>query len=149
MTGPPAAGPGAQEARGAGPQSRSIPNPNYVRVLNPVTNGTGIFKRKKAEHYVKKGRAEWVDDNQLQLRLIMSHPKNIDAAGRACSLARGYDSVTCAFQWFVGTSNGAVVTKTERGVSHMSGANATTVGRQYLRARRDLLGQSFGPENLR
>ena len=115
MTGSPAVRPETQEARGAGPRSRNTPNPNYVRVLNPVSNGTAIFNRKKAEHYVKKGRAEWVGDNQLQLRLVMSHPKNIDAAHCARALALGYDSIESGFRWFVGTSGGAAVMKTERG----------------------------------
>jgi hypothetical protein len=114
LTGPPAARPGTQEARGAGPRSRNTENPNYVRVLSPVSNGTGIFKREKAEHYVKKGRAEWVGDDQLQLRLLMSHPKNVEAARRARAVDRGYDSVTCDFRLFVGMSDGAAVWKIER-----------------------------------
>jgi hypothetical protein len=52
-----------------------------VKVINSVWNGSGLLKRKVAEHYVREGRAEWVADGQL--RLILSHPKNQAAAERA------------------------------------------------------------------
>lgn len=60
----------------------------YVRVVNAVWNGSGYIKRKKADHYVKSGRARFVGPDQL--RLLEFHPDNIAAASRA---AVGYESV--------------------------------------------------------
>ena len=79
-----------------------------VKVVNDVRNvgenrgRPGRISRKDAEHYIKRGRAEWVghgqfwDESRLGddgsrgawveadlLRLILSHPKNLDAAARA------------------------------------------------------------------
>ena len=109
MNSPPAARSAVKEARGAGPRSSNAPNPNYVRVVNPVSNGTGIFRRKKAEHYVSQGRAQWTGPDQL--RLVMTHPKNIEAARGAF----GYDSIPCGFEWLFGISDGETVVKTARG----------------------------------
>ncbi len=114
MNSPPAARPAVEEARGASTRSRNTPNPNYVRVLNPVSNGTGIFKCKKADYYVNKGRAKWVDKNHSQLRLVPTHPKNIEAARRACALDRAYDSIACDFDMFIGMSGGETVVKIAR-----------------------------------
>ena len=59
-----------------------------VKVVNSIWNGAGLIRRKKAEHFVSTGRAEWVGANQL--RMIMSHPKNVSAGARA---AAGYNDV--------------------------------------------------------
>ena len=52
-----------------------------VKVVNAVWNGRGLLKRKVAEYYVAEGRAEWVGEGQL--RLVLSHPKNMAAARAA------------------------------------------------------------------
>jgi hypothetical protein len=69
-----------------------------VRVVNAAWNGSGYIKRKKAEFYVKEGRAVFVgsarhpdrDEMIDQLRLIDSHPDNIKAAATA---ALGYEAI--------------------------------------------------------
>jgi hypothetical protein len=60
-------------------------NPNYVQVVNSIWNGSRFVKRKRAAHLVSAGRACWV--GECQLRLLTSHPKNMEAAARA---AEGY-----------------------------------------------------------
>jgi hypothetical protein len=60
-----------------------------VQVVNSVWNGSGYIKRKVADYYAGEGRAEWIGSGQL--RLVMSHPKNIAAAERA---AKAYTSAT-------------------------------------------------------
>ena len=70
-----------------------------MRVVNAVWNGSGYIKRKKADFYVKEGRAVFVgsvrhpdrDEMIDQLRLIESHPDNVRAATTA---ATGYESIT-------------------------------------------------------
>ncbi len=59
-----------------------------VKVVNPIWNGSGTIRRKKAEHYVLHGRAEWVGSEQV--RMLMSHPANRAAAAEA---AAAYESV--------------------------------------------------------
>jgi hypothetical protein len=54
-----------------------------VKVLNPVSNGRGIIRRVDADHYVREGRAEWAGPDQLRLNL--SHPRNVAAAALAQS----------------------------------------------------------------
>jgi hypothetical protein len=90
MTGPPAARPGIQEAAGAGPRGSEKPEglSAYVRVVNAAWNGSGYIKRKKADYYVKGGRAFFVCPDQL--RLIQSHTANLAAASAA---AAGYESI--------------------------------------------------------
>jgi len=66
--------------------------------VNAPWNGSGYIKRKKAEFYVKEGRAVFVgtsrhpDRNEMidQVRLIDSHPDNIKAAATA---ALGYETI--------------------------------------------------------
>lgn len=62
--------------------------PYRVTVVNPIWNGGYTIRRKKAEHYVEVGRAEWVGPNQL--RMLMSHPANIAAMTRASA---GYHDI--------------------------------------------------------
>lgn len=62
--------------------------PGKVRVVNSPWNGNGMIRRTKAEHYVQMGRAEWLDANHL--KMLMSHPANMVAAGRA---AAGYADI--------------------------------------------------------
>ena len=57
-----------------------------IKVVNAVWNGSNMIRLKDAEHYIKEKRAEWVVTDQ-QLRLILSHPKNQAAAGRAARWA--------------------------------------------------------------
>jgi hypothetical protein len=84
MTGPPAVRPETQEARGAGPRSRTSPNPNYVRIVNRVRNDSGVVKRKRAVQLVNEGRAQWVGADQI--RLVSGDPHNrADAADAARS----------------------------------------------------------------
>jgi hypothetical protein len=97
---PPARGPATQEAAGAGPRGKATARkPSlHVPVVNAPWNGSGYIKRKKAEFYVKAGRAIFVgnaahpDRNEMidQLRLIDSHPDNIKAAATA---ALGYEAI--------------------------------------------------------
>jgi len=86
----PAFTPDSYEADGAGPRGsvKHATRTPYVRVVNPVWNGSGYIKRKKAEHYVRTGRGCFVALDQL--RLNESHPDNIAAASRA---AAGYEGV--------------------------------------------------------
>lgn len=90
MIDPPAFTPDSYEADGAGPRGseKQATRTTYVRVVNPVWNGSGYVKRKKAEHYVRTGRGCFVALDQL--RLNESHPDNIAAASRA---AAGYETV--------------------------------------------------------
>jgi hypothetical protein len=60
-----------------------------VKVVNSIWNGPGTIRRKKAEHYVSVGRAEWVAPDQV--RMVTSHPENRAAAARA---KEGYVSIT-------------------------------------------------------
>jgi hypothetical protein len=68
-------------------KEQEIVVPLPVKVVNDVRNvgenrkRPGRISRKDAEHYIKRGRAEWV--GQDQLRLILSHPDNVAAAARA------------------------------------------------------------------
>jgi hypothetical protein len=97
---PPAERPATQEAAGAGPRGKSTTRKlsSHVRVVNAPWNGSGYIKRKKAEFYLKEGRAVLVgsarhpDRDQMidQLRLIDSHPDNVRAAKTA---AVGYKAV--------------------------------------------------------
>lgn len=57
-------------------------------MVNRIWNGGYTIRRKKAEHYVEVGRAEWVGPNQL--RMLMTHPANIAAMTRASA---GYHAV--------------------------------------------------------
>jgi hypothetical protein len=93
LIGPPAVRPAVQEAAGAGPRGRQAGQKlsPYVRVVNAVWNGSGFVKRKKANHYVKHKRGVFVDDDCNQLLLDMTHPVNT------------------AFEWGLGTSDGATV----------------------------------------
>jgi hypothetical protein len=101
MSSPPAAQPATQEAAGAGPRGKGTARKlsAHVRVVNAVWNGSGYIKRKKADFYVKEGRAVFVgsvrhpdrDEMIDQLRLIESHPDNVRAATTA---ATGYESIT-------------------------------------------------------
>jgi hypothetical protein len=89
-----------QEAAGAGPRGKSTARrlSSYVRVVNAPWNGSGFIKRKKAEFYLKEGRAILAgsarDLNRDQmidlLRLIDSHPDNVRAAQTA---AVGYQAI--------------------------------------------------------
>lgn len=98
MTGPPIRRSGAQAAVGAGPLGETTaPKSAWVKVVNPVWNGSGFIKRKAAAFYIAEGRAELVgtiagrDGNPQDLiRLIPSHPKNQAAARRS---AQGYEAV--------------------------------------------------------
>jgi hypothetical protein len=88
----PAEPPATQEAAGAGPRG-SIKNEgvrlsSHVRVVNAVWNGSGFIKRKKADRFVKEGRAVFVGTDQL--RLIESDPRNLAAAAKA---AAGYVAI--------------------------------------------------------
>ena len=87
MTGPPALRPAIQEAREASSRSNANTAHPYVKVVNPVWNGHGYIKRKLANRYAAEGRGTFVDDEQNQLRLDLSHPKNRAAAAKA---ADGY-----------------------------------------------------------
>jgi len=82
--------PAPQEAAGAGPRGRSTESKlsSHVRVVNSPWNGSGFIKRKKADRYVKDGRAVFVGTDQL--RLIESHQKNLAAATRA---GAGYEAI--------------------------------------------------------
>src|SRR5687767_5904444 len=100
MIEPPAVRPATQEAAGAGPRGKETAGKpsRYVRVVNAAWNGSGYVKRKKADKYVKEGRAVFIgsvhhpDRNEMidQLRLIESHPENIRAAASA---AAGYEAI--------------------------------------------------------
>jgi hypothetical protein len=86
----PASRPSPQEAAGAGPRGKkaALKLSPYVRVVNSAWNGSGYIKRKKADRYVKEGRAVFVETDQL--RLIESEPRNIAAAAKA---AAGYEDI--------------------------------------------------------
>ena len=60
-----------------------------MQVVNSIWNGPGTIRRKKAEHYVLTGRAEWVGPEQV--RMITLHPENKAAASDA---AAGYQGIT-------------------------------------------------------
>jgi hypothetical protein len=79
---PPGGAPETQDARGGDTRSSRQTNPNYVRIVNAVENGSPVIKRKVAEHYVLIGRAEWVGADQLRLN---SHPANKRAAAQAAT----------------------------------------------------------------
>lgn len=108
MSGSPASRPAKQEADGAGPRSidpvRKLGR--YVRVVNPVWNGCGFIKLKKALFYVKLKRGSFVDAECSQLRLDMTHPAN-RAAAQSASV--GYQLVKAGFEWRPGISGGATV----------------------------------------
>jgi hypothetical protein len=101
MNSPPAERSATQEAAGAGPRGKKTARTlsSHVRVVNPVWNGSGFIRRKKADFYVKGGRAVFVgsvrhpdrDEMIDQLRLIESHPDNVRAATTA---AAGYEAIT-------------------------------------------------------
>ena len=115
MTGPPAVRPKTQEAGGAGPRGREKTtkvNPNYVRVVNPIWNGPGVFDRKKAAHYVKEGRAKWVGSDQIQL--VAVHSLNIAAkegiaAAAERAITKNTDDDRTRMVWRPGTSGRATV----------------------------------------
>jgi hypothetical protein len=92
---PPGARPEIQKARGGDTRGSQQTNPNYVRIVNSVENGSGVIKRKVAEHYVTTGRAEWVAGDQLRLNL--SHAGVTVTAGQranqraAAQAATGYE----------------------------------------------------------
>jgi hypothetical protein len=113
MTEPPAAGPGTQEAAGAGPRGKEAARKlsPYVRVVNPVWNGSGFIKRKKADFYVKQKRGTFLNPECNQLLLDMTHPENI-AASESASI--GYAGVDACFQWRSGISDGATVFMAEK-----------------------------------
>jgi hypothetical protein len=100
MNSPPAGRPRTQEAAGAGPRGKGTARnlSSHVRVVNAPWNGSGYIKRKKAEFYVKEGRAVYVgsarhpdrDEMVEQLRLLDSHPDNIQAA---VTSAVGYEAI--------------------------------------------------------
>lgn len=100
MKSPPASRPAIQEAAGAGPRGKGTARKlsSYVRVVNAPWNGSGYIKRKKAEFYLREGRAVLAgsarhpDRDQMidQLRLIASHPDNVRAAKTA---AVGYKAI--------------------------------------------------------
>jgi hypothetical protein len=78
----PAERPEANVAEGAGLSGQTKGRTcAYVKVTNPVWNGSGYIKRKTANFYVGEGRAIFVGEDQL--RLIESHPKNRAAYWRA------------------------------------------------------------------
>ena len=82
--------PPTQEADGAGPRGRKTERKlsSHIRVVNSPWNGSGFIKRKKADRFVKEGRAVFVGTDQI--RLMESHPKNLAAATKA---AAGYEGV--------------------------------------------------------
>lgn len=91
MNSPPTFGtsPNNKKPLGLVPAERERKRSYRVKVINSPWNGDGLIRRKKAEHYVSVGRAEWVSADQV--RMIGSHPQNSTAASRA---AEGYQSVT-------------------------------------------------------
>lgn len=105
---PPADQPVIQEARPRIAGGSKIRNPNYVRISNSYTNGSGLVRRREANHLVKQGRAEWCGSGQVRLN---GHPAN--QAGRRAA-AHGYEAVGDGFEWAPGRSDGATVMKTRR-----------------------------------
>jgi hypothetical protein len=85
MNGTPAR-PESQETRGEQPQSRR--NPRWARIVNPVLNQSPVIRRKDADRLVSLGRADWVASDQL--RLMLSHPANLDAIDKA---SKGYNDI--------------------------------------------------------
>lgn len=88
MTGhSPPARPGTQDARGGDTRGGQKTNKNYVRILNPIENGSPVVKRKVAERYVKDGWAKW--DGADYIRLVMSCPRN---KAKSAAAAMPYDA---------------------------------------------------------
>ena len=107
MKSPPAARPEVQEARGA--NRGSTPNPNYVRIVNPIA--ARRVKLKLARRWVHEGRAEWVTEG-FEIRLAVNHPESRAYAAskkaRVAATDSGYDE-TRDFEWWSGQSGGCVV----------------------------------------
>jgi hypothetical protein len=89
---PPAAGAALNNQNPLGPVpaegGQSERRSYQVKVVNAIWNGSGTIRRKKAEHYVLHGRAEWLGSEQV--RMLMSHPANRAAAAEA---AAAYESI--------------------------------------------------------
>jgi hypothetical protein len=107
MRSPPAARPETQEARGA--NRGRTPNPNYVRIANPIA--ARRVKLKLARRWVQEGRAEWVAKGS-EIRLVESHPEfrayAVGKKARVAATDSGYDE-TRDFEWWSGQSGGCVV----------------------------------------
>lgn len=110
---PPISWPAIQRAAGASPRGKKTGPKlsSYVRIVNPVWNGSGFIKRKKAIHYVKHHRGAFLDSECNQLLLDMNHAENIAAARTA---ANGYNRVNAEFTWGPGVSGGATVLMAEK-----------------------------------
>jgi hypothetical protein len=77
VNGPPAARPATTNTVGLIPngQQKATESKRSVTVRNPLRDGNRM-RRKDAEHYVRQGRAVWIDEAKSQLRLVVSHPAN-------------------------------------------------------------------------
>lgn len=92
MSRAPARRPESQKARGGDSRGTQAAGGNaaYVRVSNPVWNGSPVIRRRDAKHFVSTGRAVWLcnqGDGSDQIRLLDYHPTNRAVAAVA---AAGY-----------------------------------------------------------
>jgi hypothetical protein len=94
MTHSPPASPAPQNTplRTAGDGNR---NPNYVR------NGQRLIRRRDAVRLIERGRAEWVNDDEIRLT-------------ERSATDRGYDEIRDQFQPYRGQSDGFAIRKARR-----------------------------------
>lgn len=100
-----------QEAEGAGPLGSGTREPKYVRVTNPVWNGSGWIDRKKADRYVVEGRGRFTGGSTFELDL--RHPHNI-ATAKSARLKEARATRGMVYAPMIGLSDRCSVLKLER-----------------------------------
>ena len=65
--------------------------PDKIRILTPTRHGSCWTGRKRAERYVRTGRAVFI--GLAAIRLVESDARNLAAVKKAAESAAGYDDI--------------------------------------------------------